>query len=77
MARLPIPGSLSRPAMPRPSIALFLATAGLMAGVAGCGQSAPAPKDDSKPEPTTSMPAPNHTQPDAKKGGEGGEGGES
>ncbi|MEI6031272.1 MAG: hypothetical protein WCQ20_08930 [Synechococcaceae cyanobacterium ELA739] len=62
--------------MARPSIALFLATAGLIAGVAGCANTAPAPgpKGEDKPAPTTSAPA--HSQPDTDKGGEGGEGGE-
>jgi len=69
--------------MARPSIALFLATAGLIAGVTGCGQSShsPAPKAGETMAPSSSAPAPASApaKPKAEmgeKGGEGGEGGE-
>ena len=71
--------------MARPSIALFLATAGLIAGVSGCGQTShsPAPKGGERVAPSSSAPA--QAKPKAEKadqdekggkGGEGGEGGE-
>ncbi len=73
--------------MARPSIALFLATAGLIAGVTGCGQSShsPAPKSGETMAPSSSAPAVAPAKPKAEmgekgekgeKGGEGGEGGE-
>ena len=69
-------------AMARPSIALFLATAGLLAGVSGCGQTShsPAPKGGESVAPSSSAPAPAPAKPKAEqdeKGGEGGEGGEN
>ncbi len=80
MALLPIPV-----VMARPSIALFLATAGLIAGVSGCGQSShsPAPKAGETVAPSSSAPAPAKPKAEkgekpemGEKGGEGGEGGE-
>ena len=74
MGRLCIPV-----AMARPSIALFLATAGLIAGVAGCGQTShsPAPEGGESVAPNSSAPAPAKSKADKdEKGGEGGEGSE-
>ncbi|MFZ0409789.1 MAG: hypothetical protein WAM11_17015 [Cyanobium sp.] len=64
--------------MARPSIALFLATAGLIAGVTGCGHSsnAPAPKGGETLAPSTAAPAPAPAKPEAEKGEKGEEGGE-
>ncbi len=63
--------------MARPSIALFLATAGLLAGAAGCAK-APEAGPSSSPTPTTQAPAPAGTPavPYHNQGDEGGEGGE-
>ena len=64
--------------MARPSIALFLATAGLIAGVSGCGQTStpPAPKAGETMTPSSSAPATAPAKPAEDKAGEGGEGGE-
>ena len=68
----------------RSSIALFLATAGLMTGVAGCGQSSEKPEGgENGTTPGLSQPGPEAGQPPATKQGdakqgesEAGEGGE-
>jgi hypothetical protein len=65
--------------MARSSIALFLASASLIAGLSGCGgegseEKRPSPADSAKP----SMGAPQGThKQDDGEGGEGGEGGEN
>ncbi|WP_087068571.1 hypothetical protein [Cyanobium sp. NIES-981] len=76
--------------MPRSSLALFLATAGLVAGTLGCGQ-APEPKDGGEAgedgtemtspsgsaAPQTSTPQTSTPKPEnAGEGGEAGEAGE-
>jgi hypothetical protein len=72
--------------MNRSSIALFLATAGLVTGVAGCGKSEP-PKPSSGAMEKPAMTSPSSEKPDSDdgkkqdgmkhdEGGEGGEGGE-
>jgi hypothetical protein len=69
-------------AMARPSIALFLVTAGLVAGAAACGK---APGGDggegasgmTAPVPAHSPATPATKTPQKEKGGEGGEGGEN
>lgn len=65
-------------AMARSSLALFLATAGLVAGTFGCGQ-APEPKDGGEAgESGTEMTKPAESgMPQKSEDGEGGEGGES
>ncbi|MDM7935949.1 MAG: hypothetical protein QUV06_00595 [Cyanobium sp. CZS 48M] len=73
--------------MNRSSIALFLATAGLAAGVAGCSQSeAPKPSSPAMEKPAMGSPGAepsskpekpgNHDGMKHEEGGEGGEGGE-
>lgn len=64
--------------MNRSSIALFLATAGLVAGVAGCGQAeAPSPSSTEMEMPSMSSPESEKSgDPDGMKPDEGGEGGE-
>lgn len=67
--------------MARPSIALFLVTAGLVAGAAGCGKAPEGDGGEGKPEMMTPAPghspaAPGTKEPEKEEGGEGGEGGE-
>lgn len=63
--------------MARPSIALFLASAGLLMGAAGCGK---APEPSEKQPPATHQATPGSSNPaqlpKEHKAGEGGEGGE-
>ncbi len=66
--------------MPRPSIALFLATAGLLTGAVGCGK-AEAPEDTKAPAAQQAAPAagqsvPYHKSGQGEEGGEGEKGGE-
>jgi hypothetical protein len=72
---------------PRSSLALFLATAGLVAGVSACGKPSEPTMAPESPNPEASSPAnssPTAKPPSAKppaseaqdEGGEGGEGGE-
>ncbi|MCT0248455.1 hypothetical protein [Synechococcus sp. CS-205] len=66
--------------MNRSSIALFLATAGLVAGVAGCGQAeTPSPSSTEMEKPSMSSPeeekSGDHDGMKPDEGGEGGEGG--
>ncbi|MCT0210241.1 MAG: hypothetical protein DCF18_06245 [Cyanobium sp.] len=67
--------------MARSSIALFLATTGLIAGMAGCGK---APESSEPKTPAAGQQAPDgggdaveyHKENKGEEGGEGGEGGE-
>ncbi|MCP9848440.1 hypothetical protein [Cyanobium sp. Morenito 9A2] len=64
--------------MPRPSLALFLATAGLLAAASGCARTPeagpPAAPTSVQPGSGSSPAVPYHNKSD--EGGEGGEGGE-
>jgi type IV secretory pathway TrbL component len=64
--------------MPRPSIALFLATAGLLAGTAGCGRAPEAGKtaapSTQQPTPGSGHAVPSHKEGNGHEGGEGDEG---
>ncbi|MEI6828591.1 MAG: hypothetical protein WCK64_01905 [Synechococcaceae cyanobacterium ELA445] len=64
--------------MARPSIALFLASAGLLMGAAGCGK-APEPTEQKSPAAHQATPGssnPGQEVPKKHDAGEGGEGGE-
>ncbi|MFY8148290.1 MAG: hypothetical protein ACOVNL_03610 [Prochlorococcaceae cyanobacterium] len=71
--------------MARPSIALFLAAAGLMAATAGCGKTEAPGGEEGGGSPAMTAPAPGGAMPQEEgkeegdhgdEGGEGGEGGE-